>query len=142
MLQAPSSESGGLLPPTNSSSTTTERFSVRWKGFSGNVASALEELHQNGDFADITLVSGDGVRVQCHRLVLSAGSTYFRRILVDVPTACCQHPVIILPDIKGKVLNAIVGYLYNGETNVDHGMLEEFLQSASGLNVKGMVHHI
>ena len=140
MLQAPSSESGGLLPATNSSSTTTERFSVRWKGFSGNVASALEELHQNGDFADITLVSGDGVRVQCHRLVLSAGSTYFRRILVDVPTACCQHPVIILPDIKGKVLNAIVGYLYNGETNVDHGMLEDFLQSASGLNVKGMVH--
>ena len=33
----------------------------------------------------------------------------------------------------------IVGYLYNGETNVDHGMLEDFLQSASGLNVKGMV---
>lgn len=139
MLQAQSSDSGGLLPPTNPSSTA-ERFSVRWKGFSGNVASALEELHQNGDFADITLVSGDGIRMECHRLVLSAGSTYFRRILVDVPYSCCQHPVIILPDVKGKVLNAIVCYLYNGEANVDHGMLEDFLQSASGLNVKGMVH--
>ena len=139
MLQAQPSDNGGLLPSTSTSSIS-ERFSVRWKGFGGNVASALEELHQNGDFADITLVSGDGTRVECHRLVLSAGSTYFKRILVDIPYSCCQHPVIILPDVKGKVLNAIVCYLYNGETNVDHGMLEEFLQSASGLNVKGMVH--
>ena len=146
MLQAQHpTETGGLsrqsITTSSSTGTTTaERFSVRWKGFTGNVASALEELHQNGHFADITLVSGDGIRVECHRLVLSAGSSYFRRILVDVPYSCCQHPVIILPDIKGKVLNALVCYLYNGETNVDHGMLEEFLQSASGLNVKGMVH--
>ena len=141
MLQAQSSDSGGLLPPIISGpATTTERFSVRWKGFSGNVASTLEELHHNGDFADLTIASGDGTKINCHRLVLSAGSTYFRRILKDVPSSCCQHPVIILPDIKGKVLNAIVCYLYNGETNVDHGMLEDFLQSASGLNIKGMVH--
>ena len=114
MLQAqPTDRSGGLLPPISSGqSSSAERFSVRWKGFSGNVASALEELHQNGDFADITLASCDGTKIDCHRLVLSAGSTYFRRILKDVPSSCCQHPLVILPDIKGKVLRAIVYYLY------------------------------
>ena len=110
MLQAQHpTETGGLsrqsITTSSSTGTTAERFSVRWKGFTGNVASALEELHQNGHFADITLVSGDGTRVECHRLVLSAGSSYFRRILVDVPYYQLFNDIIIIIFLNLKYIS-------------------------------------
>ena len=48
---------------------------------------------------DVTL-SCEGETLQGHKVILSACSPYFKKILTDNP---CRHPVLILNDIKLEV---------------------------------------
>lgn len=53
---------------------------LRWHNYSDSVTSALESLRYDEDFLDVTLAC-DGHTVRAHKLVLSACSAYFRKVL-------------------------------------------------------------
>lgn len=112
-----------------------EHYCVRWKGFHSNIVSALEDLKSDEEFVDVTL-SCDGRMLQGHKVILSASSPYFRKILKDNP---CRHPVLILNDIQVDILEAIMTYMYHGTVSVPHNKLQVFLKSAEALKIKGIV---
>lgn len=112
-----------------------EHYCVRWKGFQSNIVSALEDLKNDESFVDVTL-SCDGETIQGHKVILSACSPYFKKILKDNP---CRHPVLILNDIELEVLDALMTYMYNGTVSVPHNKLQTFLKTAEALKIKGIV---
>jgi len=112
-----------------------EHYCVRWKGFHNNIVSALEDLKTDEEFVDVTL-SCDGKTLQGHKVILSASSPYFRKILKDNP---CRHPVLILNDIPVDILEAIMTYMYHGTVSVHHNKLQVFLKTAEALKIKGIV---
>jgi len=112
-----------------------EHYCVRWKGFHSNIVSALEDLKTDEAFVDVSL-SCDGHTIQGHKVILSACSPYFKKILRDNP---CRHPVLILNDMDLEVLEALVTYMYHGTVSVPQNRLQSFLQTAEALKIKGIV---
>eukprot|EP00092_Neocalanus_flemingeri_P094534 GFUD01120223.1.p1 GENE.GFUD01120223.1~~GFUD01120223.1.p1 ORF type:complete len:487 (+),score=111.09 GFUD01120223.1:215-1675(+) len=112
-----------------------EHYCVRWKGFHSNIVSALEDLKTDEAFVDVTL-SCDGETIQGHKVILSACSPYFKKILKDNP---CRHPVLILNDIELDVLDALMTYMYHGTVSVPQNKLQMFLKTAEALKIKGIV---
>lgn len=53
---------------------------------------------------DVTL-SCDGRNLRVHRAVLSACSPYFENLFIETEH---PHPIIILKDVKGEELQALV----------------------------------
>lgn len=50
----------------------------------------------------------------------------------------CQHPVIILKDIKHAEIVALLRFMYQGEVNVRQDDLPSFLKMAQMLQIKGL----
>jgi len=83
---------------------------------------------------DVTL-GVEGRRLSAHKMLLSACSPYFRELLKGNP---CQHPIIVLRDIKYDDLHSLLQFMYNGEVNVAQDQLNSFLKSAESLKIRGL----
>lgn len=59
-------------------------------------------------------------------------SPYFQRIFCETP---CKHPVIVLKDLKGWEMQAIVDFMYKGEISVGHEQLASLMNAAESLQV-------
>lgn len=98
------------------------------------MTSVINQLLAEEAFVDVTLAC-DGARIKAHRVVLSACSPYFQRVLLDNP---CKHPVLILPVGVGHAdLRAIVEFIYRGETYVTRDQLSSIVRVAELLKIKG-----
>merc|ERR1719209_372432 len=111
-----------------------EQYCLRWNDFETNIKSALYELKKEQDFADVTLVCGDG-KVESHKVILSAGSTFFQKILKENPHS---KPLIYLRGVKFSELNSVLGFVYHGEASIATANLSSFLALAEELEVKGL----
>ncbi|TRY64220.1 hypothetical protein TCAL_04647 [Tigriopus californicus] len=112
-----------------------EAYCIRWKGFQSNMTLCLEAIESDRDFADMTLACELGFSRQAHKLILASCSPYFRRILRDTMG---QHPVVILNDVQGETLDALLTYMYRGEVSVSENKLSAFFAAATSLEVKGL----
>ena len=57
-----------------------EKFSLKWNDFLANVQKSFQNLRQEEDFFDVTLVGDDFKHVTAHKLVLSSSSEYFKML--------------------------------------------------------------
>ena len=73
-------------------STDSDQFCLRWNDFQQCIKSTFQDLRDEKDFMDVT-VSCDGEQVKAHKVILSACSDTFRKLLKKNPA---QHPVIVL----------------------------------------------
>ncbi|KAI9560337.1 hypothetical protein GHT06_014354 [Daphnia sinensis] len=112
-----------------------DQFCLRWNNYHCNMTSVINQLLAEEAFVDVTLAC-DGARIKAHRVVLSACSPYFQRVLLDNP---CKHPVLILPVGVGHAdLRAIVEFIYRGETYVTRDQLSSIVRVAELLKIKGL----
>jgi len=111
-----------------------QRFSLRWNNYQSHLVNAFESLLDEKDFIDVTL-GVEGRKLPAHKMLLSACSPYFRELLKGNP---CQHPIIILRDIKYDDLFSLLQFMYNGEVNVAQDQLNSFLKSAESLKIRGL----
>ena len=58
----------------------TNKFRLRWDNFSQSVVSSFRRLKEEEDFVDVTLAC-NSKQFTAHKVVLSACSPYFRRLL-------------------------------------------------------------
>ena len=56
-----------------------EKLCLKWNDFKDNIISSFGNLRKENDFADVTLVSEDGQRVESHKVVLSSSSPVFQK---------------------------------------------------------------
>ncbi|XP_076683735.1 uncharacterized protein LOC143376856 isoform X2 [Andrena cerasifolii] len=111
-----------------------EQFSLKWNNFSSNLTSGfLSHLTEN-DLVDVTLAV-EGQLLQAHKLVLSVCSPYFKSIFKENP---CQHPVVILKDMKYTEIESLLKFMYQGEINIRKEDLSTFLKVAQTLQIRGL----
>lgn len=51
----------------------------------------------------------------------------------------CQHPIVILKDVKFTDLKVMVDFMYYGEVNVSQEQLPHILKTAEMLKIKGKI---
>ena len=112
-----------------------EKFCLKWNDFETNVRESFRELREDRNHFDVTLACDDGLQIQAHKIILSAGSKLFNDIFRQ-----SKHPspFIYLKGIGRPELEHILDFLYNGEAFVAQEELDKFLGTAQELKVKGL----
>lgn len=135
-----SSNSGSSNSNNNNNNNNTsngqpaQQFCLRWNNYQTNLTSVFDQLLQSESFVDVTLAC-DGHSIKAHKMVLSACSPYFQALFFDNP---CQHPIIIMRDIKWAELKAAVEFMYKGEINVSQEQIGPLLKVAEMLKIRGL----
>jgi len=111
-----------------------EKYLLRWNDFESNLSEGLRSFRSANNFCDVTLACEDN-QVQAHKVILSASSDFFKKVLTS---NVHQHPLLYLKGVRMSDLEAIISYIYHGETNVALGELDTFLEVATDLQIKGL----
>ena len=114
---------------------TSEKCCLRWNDFQENVITAFSDLRKDCDFTDVTLASEDGNQIEAHKVILSASSPFFQKMLKRNKHA---HPLIYMRGMKSEDLLAIVDFLYYGKADIYQENLDTFLNIAEEFQLKGL----
>ncbi|XP_012264095.2 protein jim lovell-like isoform X6 [Athalia rosae] len=107
---------------------------LRWNSYHSNMQNSFPSLLDSEEFVDVTLAC-EGRSLKCHKMILSSCSDYLANLLRENP---CQHPIILMKDLKFWEVEALVKFMYRGEVNVAHDKLPQLLNAAEALQVKGL----
>ena len=108
---------------------------LQWHDFQANVNIAFYQLRGDIDFADVTIVCGDNLQVEAHKIILATSSSFFHKMLRQTKHT---HPFLYLRCVKGNSLVSILDIIYHGEVNVLNKDLEEFMMVGEELQIKGL----
>jgi len=111
-----------------------ELFNVRWNNYTSVIQSVFQKLLDAEKFVDVTLAC-EGKSLKCHRVILSACSSYFEQLFTDNPN---PNLVIYMKDMKYWEMQALVSFMYNGEVSVSHNDLKYLVKAAESLKIKGL----
>ena len=114
---------------------SSDKFSLKWEEFSNNAASSFQTLLEDTDFTNVTLASSDGQLVRAHKVVLSSCSPVFKSMLVKNSH---PSPLLYLRGVTLSQLETILTFCYLGQAEVLHSDLEELLEVAKDLGIKGL----
>jgi len=112
-----------------------EKYSLNWATFSEHLQLVFKDLYQEGRYTDVTLVSDDQTQFKAHKIVLSACSPVFKKIIDSNPS---QHSLIYLRGIQSNELESILQFMYLGEGRFYHERMREFIKVAQDLQVVGL----
>ena len=112
-----------------------ESFNFTWREFNENSCSTIRNLFEDKQFCDVTILSEDGEEMKLHRAILASSSAFFRNVLSRIKQ---NDPLIFLKGIQIKELQAIVRFMYLGQTEVSHEDLKSFMDAAKCLQVSGL----
>ena len=117
---------------------TRETLEILWSDFQTNVKDSFQNAKATHEFSDVSLACDDGINlIEAHRIILATGSSFFQRIL-SKGTVHHPHPLLFLGGVRRSDLEAILDFLYHGQTKVPQMELPTFLQTARMLEVKGL----
>ena len=115
-----------------------ETILLNWSEFQDNAANSFQDVRLSLKYSDVTLVCEDSpTLIEAHKVILSSGSTFFQRVLDQIPVAC-PHPLLFLSGVGRRELEAVLDFLYTGQARLPQGDLQDFLQAAQTLGVRGL----
>lgn len=124
-----------IIKPTAETLTrNNQQFCLRWNNYQSNLTNVFDELLQNESFVDVTLAC-EGQSIKAHKMILSACSPYFQALFYDNP---CQHPIVIMRDVRWQELKALMEFMYKGEINVSQDQINPLLKVAEMLKIRGL----
>merc|ERR1719397_1125977 len=110
-----------------------EKFTLNWQTFSEHLLIMFKEFYNEKRYADVTLVSDDQTQFKAHKIVLSACSPVFKKIIDNNPS---QHPLIYLRGIQSYEIESILQFMYLGKGKIYQERIGEFINVAKDLEVK------
>ena len=110
-----------------------EKYTLNWHTFSDHLKLMFKDLYQERSHSDVTLVSDDQTQFKAHKIVLSACSPVFKKIIESNPS---QHPLVYLRGIQSHEMESILQFMYLGEGKFYHERMREFIKVAQDLEVK------
>ena len=129
---------GGEMASESLDEAAASVLRLRWNSHLENLQELFDSLLEQQLFVDVTLAC-EGGTLRAHRLMLSACSAYFRRVLRD---ATSKHPVIIMRDVHRAEMDAILQFIYRGEIHVPESRLPALLRTARLLEIRGLSDHL
>ena len=107
---------------------------LRQSEFGANCVTGFQELRAAGEFLDVTLACEED-SIDVHKLVLSANSSFFRKILARKKES---HSYIYIRGLAYKDLLSMINFMYHGETKVSAQNLQRFIKAAQDLDIRGL----
>ena len=98
---------------------------LRWDQH--NQTQDIQSLWESREFLDVTLVSDDDDQLEAHKLVLSAASPFFRKILQRNPHS---HPLLYLRGATKKDIQALLLFSEKSSFSAKHIFSAKFTLSA------------
>ncbi|XP_021964051.1 longitudinals lacking protein, isoforms H/M/V isoform X2 [Folsomia candida] len=118
-----------------SANSSTEQFNIRWKNYTSVLQSVFRDLLEEERLVDVTLACEGGF-IKCHRIILSACSSYFENLLNELQSE--PHLVIFMKDLKLWELQALIHFMYNGQVSVTQNRLAPLVRAAEALHIRGL----
>ena len=106
-----------------------------WEEHHDKTRESWRQLFESNKFTDVTLVCGDQKTIEAHRLILSACSPVFAKILDQNKSA---HPWIYLRGIDYEELKSIIEFIYLGASSLESSKVNEFFEIAADLEVSSI----
>ena len=77
---------------------SSEKFCLRWDDFQSNLSRSFAGIRDRSQFFDCTLTTDDDDHddLRAHKVILSACSEFFRRILTKESVGAHPNPLIYL----------------------------------------------
>ncbi|XP_057372061.1 zinc finger protein 236-like [Daphnia carinata] len=107
---------------------------LRWNSHVESLQQLFESLLEQQLFVDVTLAC-EGGSLKAHKVMLSACSTYFKRVLHETGS---KNPVIIMRDVSYTEMDFILQFIYRGEIHVPEARLPSLLKTARLLEIRGL----
>ena len=114
-----------------------EKYTLAWTEFQSTFSNSLDQLRRENAFHDLTLVSDDEVHMNAHKVVLSAASSFFKRLLKRHPH---QSPLLYLSGVQACDLKFILDYVYQGQVHLLQNQVNSFLVAAAKLKIAGLTN--
>ena len=111
-------------------------FDVMSEMFAANSATIFQDLMEDDQFKDVTLVSEDDKQIDAHKVILSSSSGFFKRLLGR--NMKHQHPLIFLKGVTYSNLLDLLSFIYRGQAQVAEENMETFLQIGQDLEVRSL----
>lgn len=117
----------------------SDQFNIRWKNYTSVLHSTFRSLLEEERLVDVTLACEGGF-IKCHRIILSACSSYFETLLNELGSDGNNgnNLIIVLKDLKLWELQALVQFMYNGEVSVKQNRLAPLVRAAESLHIRGL----
>ena len=109
-----------------------DTYFIKWKTYCDHLVGVFKDLGTEGHFSDVTLVSDDQIQTPAHKVVLSACSPVLKTLLVTNPHS---HPLLYLRGIKHTELQALLKFMYFGETQIFENRINDFVCVAKDLEI-------
>ena len=90
------------------------------------------DLFRNKILTDVTLLCEDKVKIEAHKVVLCAGSNFFREFFTS---STRDHLTLYMRGIRRDQLMPLIQFLYCGETTVPNNKVKEILNIAKELEI-------
>ncbi|XP_062313869.1 kelch-like protein 23 [Osmerus eperlanus] len=90
---------------------------------------SLKDFYANGFFTDITLQCATGQVFNCHKVALSACSSYFK-VMFTADMKERSNNLIKLTGIDVEVLAALVDYVYTSRVSITQSNVQSLLEAA------------
>ena len=110
---------------------------MSWSDFQKATLNFLGKAQRSGDFTDVTLACGDGELILAHKIILSAGSSFFEAVFKKIGNSQSNPPLVFLRGVEKEEMGCLLTFLYTGEVSVLKTKLEKFLGVAKDLGVRG-----
>ena len=110
-----------------------DKYTLNWQTFTDHLQLMFKDLYEEEKHSDVTLVCDDQTQFKAHKIVLSACSPVFKKIIDNNPS---QHPLIYLRGIQSYEMESILQFMYLGEGKFYHERMGEFIKVAKDLEVK------
>ena len=114
-------------------------FHLAWNSAEreATVLGSLAALQKSGECSDVSLISSDDGMLRAHRVVLAACSPFFREVFSKNSVANLS---LYMSGLKQVDLEAILDFMYRGQTEVPMADLEAFIWAAKELRVLGLTN--
>ena len=110
-----------------------EKFQFDWKSFGEHASTAFSSSLGDQALADVTLVADGSVSLSAHKFVLGSASPVLKQFFASNPNV--HSPCLFMFGLSTDVLNAILEFIYKGETVVAFENLDSFMMAANNLQL-------
>ena len=111
----------------------SNKLDLNWHTFTDHVLDNMKHLLSSNQFADVTLVCDDNIRIMAHSFVLSACSAVFSNLFKGESQS---NATVFLRGIDHRDLNQILQFMYQGKATFAEDRMNSFISASKSLEVK------